>query len=444
MANLTYALSQALNRASSVYRAGNLVEAERICQQIIVAKPDFFDAFHLLAVVQSRLGKPDMALATYDQALKLRPAHAEALYNRGNTLNQLKRFDEALASYDRALKTRPDFAEALLNRGYVMHQQDRFEEALESYDRALKLRPDYAEALSNRGNTLKELKRLEEALESYDRALKLRPDYAEALSNRGSTLNGLKRFEEALESYDRAIKLRPDYAEAFYNRGVTLHELMRLDDALANYEKAIALKPNYADAFHNRGDTLHQLKRFEEALASFDMALAIKPDHRYAFGGKADSALKTCDWTRTTKIAGEISAHVVERKSIVSPFTLLGYCDDPSVALQCARQYIQDKVAAPPTPLWNGAQRRHDTIRVAYLSADFHRHATAYLMAELFELHDRSRLEVLGISFGADDNSDVRSRLINSFDQFHDVQSRNDRDVAKLVNELEVDIAVDL
>src|SRR5262249_3901651 len=57
---------------------------------------------------------------------------------------------------------------------------------------------------------------------------------------------------------------------------------------------------------------------------------------------------------------------------------------------------------------------------------------------------DRSRFEVQGISFGPDDNSDIRSRLIKSFDQFHDVRLKNDADVAKLMNDLQVDIAVDL
>ena len=63
--------------------------------------------------------------------------HAEALYNRGNTLHELKRFEEALASYDRALTVRPDYAEALCNRGVTLHELKRFDEALASYDRAL-------------------------------------------------------------------------------------------------------------------------------------------------------------------------------------------------------------------------------------------------------------------------------------------------------------------
>ena len=93
MTKFTPALSQALSRAVSAYKAGMLVEAEQICQQIINANHDLFDALHLLAVVQSSLGKKDTALASYDRALTVRPDNAEVLSNRGNTLHELKRFE---------------------------------------------------------------------------------------------------------------------------------------------------------------------------------------------------------------------------------------------------------------------------------------------------------------------------------------------------------------
>ena len=55
---------------------------------------DSFDALHLLAVVQSRLGKKDTALASYDRVLKVRPNSAEVLFNRGNILCELKRLED--------------------------------------------------------------------------------------------------------------------------------------------------------------------------------------------------------------------------------------------------------------------------------------------------------------------------------------------------------------
>ena len=289
--------AQALNRAISVYKAGNLVEVEQLCQEIIATNHDSFDALYLLAVVQSRLGKIDAALATYDRVLNLRPDFAEAHFNRGNVLETLKRYDEALASHDRALALRPGFAKALSKRGNVLQGLRRCDEALASYDRAIHLRPDFAAAHFDRANLLHTLNRYDEALASYDRALAVRPDYAAAHTNRGNVLQALKRYDEALASYDRALDVQPDLALAHYNRGNVLQDLNRYDEALASYDHALAARPDFAEALSNRGNVLLRLKRFAEAVASYDRALASRPDFAEAFSnrGAALQELKRYD-----------------------------------------------------------------------------------------------------------------------------------------------------
>src|SRR5262249_40015983 len=106
--------------------------------------------------------------------------------------------------------------------------------------------------------------------------------------------------------------------------------------------------------------------------------------------------------------------------------------------------YVKKETGNLPLPLSRGEVWRNDRIKIAYLSADFHRHATAYLMAELFERHDRGRFEIIGVSFGPDDRSEMRARLGAAFDQFLDVRAKSDAEVARLLCELKVDIAVDL
>ncbi len=131
MASTALDLPQTLNRAVAAYQAGQLSQAEDICQQIISADRKFFGALYVLAVVQAGLGKNVEALANYDRALALQPRHAEALSNRGNTLKALKRFDEALSSFDRALAAQPDYPAALSNRGAVLFEMARYEDALQ-------------------------------------------------------------------------------------------------------------------------------------------------------------------------------------------------------------------------------------------------------------------------------------------------------------------------
>src|SRR5262249_48049595 len=94
--------------------------------------------------------------------------------------------------------------------------------------------------------------------------------------------------------------------------------------------------------------------------------------------------------------------------------------------------------------IWQGELYSHDRIRVGYLSADFREHAVAYLTAGMFEHHDKSRFEVTGISFGPDDGSPMQGRLKRAFERFLNVADRNDQEIANLIRELEIDVAVDL
>jgi predicted O-linked N-acetylglucosamine transferase (SPINDLY family) len=110
----------------------------------------------------------------------------------------------------------------------------------------------------------------------------------------------------------------------------------------------------------------------------------------------------------------------------------------------CSESFVADRVPAPGAPLWNGERYGHERIRIAYLSADFHQHATADLIAELIERHDRSRFEVTAISFSRDDGSAMRQRLLQGFDCFEDVRAKSDAEVAQLLRDGEFDIAIDL
>jgi protein O-GlcNAc transferase len=466
------------NRGNALQDLRRWDEALANYDRALALNPGFADAHNNRGNVLRELKRWDEALASYDNLLAIKADYAEAYSNRANALQDLKRWDEALASYDKALALKPDFAEAYSNRGNVLRELKRLDEALESYDKALAIKPGYAATYMHRGNVLRDLKRLDEALASYDKALVFKPDYAAAYSNRGTALQALKRLDEALASYDKALAIKPDFADAYYNRGNVLRDLRRPDEALASYDMGLAIKPDYAEAYCNRGNALQDLKRWDEAVTSYDKALALEsdyadalnnrgnvlqdlgrhvqaledfekamsvdPGHRYAFGNLAGAALRLCDWKRSARLASDLEAHVRSAKSIIAPLTVLGYSDDASLQLECARSYVWDKISFPQPPLWNGAIYHHDKIRIAYLSGDFRQHAMAYLLAELYERHDRTCFEIIGISLGEDDGSEMRARLIKAFDQFHDVGSQSDLDVAKLLYRLEVDIVVDI
>src|SRR5262249_8349423 len=106
--------------------------------------------------------------------------------------------------------------------------------------------------------------------------------------------------------------------------------------------------------------------------------------------------------------------------------------------------WVAEKHPPSQESFWRNEHYRHDKIRVAYVSADFHTHATSILMADMFGCHDKSRFELTAISIGPDDNSEIRQRLKCSFDHFVDAKTLSDEEIASLIRETEIDILIDL
>jgi predicted O-linked N-acetylglucosamine transferase (SPINDLY family) len=437
-------LSQALRQAAAAYASGAWGRAEELCSGILNAEPHHFDALNLLGIIAARTGRATKAAELLKRAVAVNPGNATVHNNYGNVLKDLGRFADALVSYERALRIDAGLAEIHNNRAVSLQELGRFAEALDAYERALELKPAYAEAHGNRGNALRGLEQFEAALDSYERALKINPGYAEAYNNRGVTLQELRRFDAALESLERALTINPSYAEAYNNRGVTLQALGRLDEALDSYARALQINPVYAEAHVNRGVTLQQMRRFPDAVACFESALKIKPDEPWLRGACVHAKSQICDWTDWHAQISELIAGIERGMRTVRPFPLLARVDSVSLQRRASEIWVNARNPARPVLPPLGKRPRHPKIRLGYYSADYRNHPTAYLLAELFESHDRERFDVVAFSFGPDEHDAMRERLTASFERFIDVRALPDRQVAELSRELEIDIAVDL
>jgi protein O-GlcNAc transferase len=250
-------------------------------------------------------------------------------------------------------------------------------------------------------------------------------------------------FAEAERLLAAALAHAPGAAELWCNRGSVLAMMKRRDEALAAFERAIALDPDGLIARANRANLLFETRRFAEASAEFDRVLAVQPDRPYAAGNRLLCRLNSCDWCDFEAERERLLAGLHARKPAVPPALAATVLTDPADQLRVAEILARDTVPVHP-PLWHGEAYAHGRIRLAYVSADFRAHATATLTAGLFEAHDRDRFETFAISYGPDDGSAMRARLMGAFDHFVDVSPRSDADVAATLREREIDIAIDL
>jgi protein O-GlcNAc transferase len=467
-----------LQQAMQALQLGHAVRAEGLLQEVLRLDAQNFDALHLLGLSHLRrkdhraglawleraaalqpgfaplhnnmgiawreLGDPQAALACYDRVLALQPGHADAHNNRGNALRDLGRPQDALAAYEQALALKPDNPQAWHNRGLALRDLARADAALQSQEQALALDPGYADAHVDRGIALEALQRADEALAAYAQALQLRPDHEAAWLHRASLLEDVGRPAEALAHCDEVIRRSPGSAEAWNSRGNALESLGRLDDALASYRRALELAPSKADVLANCGNVLLRLKRPADAAAAFDELLALRPGHPYALGSQLTARLHACDWTGYTQRVAEVEQAVARGEAASTPFEFLAISADAALQRRCTESWVADRHAVPQLPGLAPAAADDRRIRIAYVSADLHDHATAHLMAGLFERHDRSRFEVWAVSLGPERPSAMRERLKAAFEHFVDARTMSDRAVALAMRGWGIDVAIDL
>lgn len=341
------------------------------------------------------------------------------------------------------LRQDPSLIEFVRLLGASLFMQDRFSEAIapfgEVFEKARTSGAGYH--LGYCHLAVGDAKRAGEVLEQVVREY---PELASAHNLLGITLAQRSRHTEALVYFASAIERSPQLAEAHVNMGNALSQLGRREEAVEHFRKAIEIEPDSAVAHHNLGVALQELSRHDEAIGPFREALKLEPEHKYTLGCLLWSQRLACDWSGLEAATARVKDGVRRGLPLIEPLAMVTVSQDPQEQLMCARRYCGDRVSSGPAPPRGSARSGSGRIRVAYLSADFREHAVAYCIAELFALHDRSRFEVIGVSFGPDDASPMRAALAGSFDRFEDVRERDDAQAAGLLQDLQVDIAVDL
>ena len=437
-------LQTVLQEAFHAFQLGNLLKAEEMLRGFVNNVPNSFDAHHLLGIVYASQDKHQEAIACYKNAFKYNLNDPSALSNCGVSLSAIGKIEEALSMFKKSLDINPDAPNSWYNAGNTLCDLGKYKEALFYYQKSININPEDERVHNNYGRSLFELNQYFESLTYFDRALEINQFFPDCLINKGEALRKLGCYEEAITHVDKALSLNPDYAEGWSNKGLLLHELKRFDEAIIYYDRALSIKPDYAAGWSNKGSTLNELKRYEEAIIHYDKALTLKPNIDWVAGDLLHTKLKICSWLGLAESLKDISKKLVANEKVITPFPLLVLNDDSLLHKKSSEIYIQSR---HPFNFVLGPILRYPQskkIRVGYFSADFHNHATGYLMAELFELHDKSQFELVGFSFGPIEDDEMRQRLEKSFDQFIEVGRKSNVEIAKLSRDLNIDIAVDL
>jgi predicted O-linked N-acetylglucosamine transferase (SPINDLY family) len=239
----------------------------------------------------------------------------------------------------------------------------------------------------------------------------------------------------AVALYRRALLTHAGWLEVGFN----LARLLGLSRIKKEREEAIGLLESLTRFHPQNPDLWEALARFcqkenrlSEAVAFWQKALALRPENGDGRGQSLFARRQLCIWDEEPAPSPSFSPNI----------TALLF-DDPALQKQAAEAFSAKRFAGisplPPAPTY-----AHARLKIGYLSSDFHAHATAWLMAELFELHDRSRFEVFVYSYGRDDGSDIRARIKRGAEHFTDLAALTPTACAEKIRADEIDLLVDL
>jgi len=247
---------------------------------------------------------------------------------------------------------------------------------------------------------------------------------------------------EAIQAYRTVLALKPDFAPAAINLGLLLEQAGQPEAALQAWDRALQPDASRTALLNQRARLMEQRGALADAEATLRRSLLTDPRQPDAVQHWVHIRQKMCLWP-----ALDATIPGLGREALLSqcgPLAVLALTDRIAAQRAVAANWIARKTSATPTRLSPEQGYRHDRIRLGYMSSDFCRHAMSYLIAELFERHDRSRFEVFGYCLSPEDGSDIRRRVMGAFDHFAPIGALSDADAAKRIRADEIDILVDL
>jgi predicted O-linked N-acetylglucosamine transferase (SPINDLY family) len=338
---------------------------------------------------------------------------AQQAWLAGQQLARQGRWDAAAGEFRRATRLDPLDALYGVNLADALLKAGRAPEALAAAEAASQADPNSQLALALRVNALVTMHRHEEVVQLIESAPEGLVD-TDMLTVLGSARAHLCQPVQAVQAYLRAIVASPTVGPLHYRLGLAFNDLGMKSEAAECFRTGLLLGLGSLEA------------GVRDLLAFYEREI--------------------CDWrggnTQVQALCESIERLPEDAAVQNTPFAHVTLLDDPALQLKaaraCARYYRAMHRMEPRQPV------RRSRVRIGYVSADFHRHATSYLMAELLERHDRDRFEVFVYSHGRSDSSPTRQRIIAAAEHFADLHEVSVVQMAQRIRDDEVDILVDL
>lgn len=417
------------------------------------------------------LGQQAKAVRLGREYLKLHPQRADLWNNLGACLLDQQRQDDAAEAFDKACELDDQQVSSHENVARLAWFKGRTEQALQHSQKAFDMGSADPEVLAPWAAHLQKqsidptqtqhlLQRDHQVVEIWTRMFDKASDAAlltllEVIDNRNAMFavasggQRIGRKPESLRILVRAAALLPDDTDICNNLGVAYFANEDYRAALEAFKHCLELRDGFAMAWRNVGVCHFMLIEPEESREAFQQAFDLEPDslstRLYLFG----QTLQCCEWSRYEEL----------KKLAIDAGTSNEPADDLTASLAylagvekaADMRIIAGRVGAslfskgnPALALDRLPFKRRPRLRIGYFSYDFRTHPIGYLTEEIYALHDRSRFEIVALSYGPDDGSEFRKAVEQQADQFVELRHLTMAEQVARIRELDIDILVDL
>jgi len=252
-------------------------EAERVYREVLDAAPQNSAAHMGLGYLARRKGDHAGALAHFEMAGRVEPAHAAAALEAAAELRELGRLDHAEALYQEILIAAPTEVAALIGLGQVARQRGDRAKALQEFERALAACPAHVAARLEVAAEYRHNGRHEMAESLCRRVLETEPNSFWALVALGQLARDRNDHAAALSWLEQASRANPRHLGVKQDLALAALKADRLDEAEAALQTILHQDPGNMRAHMDLGYLARRRGDHGAALSHFTIARDADP-----------------------------------------------------------------------------------------------------------------------------------------------------------------------
>ncbi len=283
-----------LKAANKFIDSAKYKEALPLLKKVVKLKPDSWQAYNKLALVNMKLEDYKDAEKNLIKSELILPANYETVKLKGVNFFLNNKFKESKGAFDSAVmyakEDKIDDAELYIYRAKLMFKGKAYKEAISSCDEAIYIDPKCLDAFLIKGECKFNMKEYNYAVRELNEAIKLmkpeKPDYS-AYKLRAKSKFELKDFKGAVTDWSVYIDAFPKEEEALVARGAAKINMNDNTGAIADLDEAIKLNAKNAVSYCYRGVAKGGNKAYVEALKDLDYAIKLKFDYGTAYVNRA-------------------------------------------------------------------------------------------------------------------------------------------------------------